>query len=75
MYTDLKHYPFSFSQLTACFCVFFFPLALGASSGFSAVAMPQLKQNKDFIMTEGQLSWFGKRMNNKTRPTPSYRRS
>ena len=48
-----------FLEVGACFCVYFFPLSLGISSGFSAVAIPQLRQPDDFGLSEEQASWFG----------------
>ncbi len=42
-------------------CVFSMSLSVGASSGFSGVAIPQL-QDPDlagFVMTKEQVSWFG----------------
>ena len=39
--------------------MYFFPLSLGISSGFSSVAIPQLRLPEEFGFNKEQASWFG----------------
>ena len=58
LYTLKKFY----LQILACFSVYHFSMTLGASSGFSGVAVEQLMDEEisGFKLTPDQVSWYGK---------------